>query len=54
MGGINMCLACRRLLGMLALVTLEGKNVFVSFTARYVSALIAFNMDTLFNSQVGL
>lgn len=54
MGGINMCLACGRLSGMLALVTLEGKNLFVSFTARYVPALIAFNIGTLFNSQVGL
>lgn len=54
MGGINMCLACSRLLGMLALVTLEGKNLLVSFIAPYVPALIAFSIGTLFNSQVGL
>lgn len=46
--------ACGRLLGMLALVTLEGKNLFVSFIAWYVPALIAFNIGTLLNSQVGL
>lgn len=49
-GGINMCLAC----GMFPLATLEGKNLFVSFIARYVPALIAFSIGTLFNSQAGL
>lgn len=53
-GGINMCLACGRLLGMFPLATLEGKNLFVSFIARYVPALIAFSIGTLFNSQAGL